>query len=102
MDRVGLILGLEISRLARSCKDWHQLLEACARFRVLLADADGIYDPSDYNDRLLLGLKGTMSEAELHILKERMYQDKKVYVFGTPQLPASPTRAYLDIERRPE
>jgi DNA invertase Pin-like site-specific DNA recombinase len=76
LDRVGLILGLEVSRLARSCKDWHQLLEACARFRVLLADADGLYDPSDYNDRLLLGLKGTMSEAELHILKERMYQGK--------------------------
>src|SRR5215831_8960261 len=76
LDHVGLILGLEVSRLARSCKDWHQLLEACARFRVLLADADGIYDPSDYNDRLLLGLKGTMSEAELHILKERMYQGK--------------------------
>src|SRR5436305_7228457 len=76
LDRVGLILGLEMSRLARSCKDWHQLLEACARFRVLLADADGLYDPSDYNDRLLLGLKGTMSEAELHVLKERMYQGK--------------------------
>jgi DNA invertase Pin-like site-specific DNA recombinase len=76
LDQIGLILGLEVSRLARSCKDWHQLLEACARFRVLLADADGIYDPSDYNDRLLLGLKGTMSEAELHILKERMHQGK--------------------------
>jgi DNA invertase Pin-like site-specific DNA recombinase len=60
LDRVGLILGLEVSRLARSCKDWHQLLEACARFRVLLADADGLYDPSDYNDRLLLGLKSSL------------------------------------------
>jgi DNA invertase Pin-like site-specific DNA recombinase len=68
LDHVGLILGLEVSRSARSCKGWHQLLEARARFRVLLADADGVYDPSDYNDRLLLGLKGTMSEAELHIL----------------------------------
>jgi DNA invertase Pin-like site-specific DNA recombinase len=76
LDRVGLILGLEMSRLARSCKDWHQLLELCARFRTLLADADGLYDPCDYNDRLLLGLKGTMSEAELHVLKERMYQGK--------------------------
>jgi DNA invertase Pin-like site-specific DNA recombinase len=76
LDHVGLILGLEMSRLARSCKDWHQLLELCARFRTLLADADGLYDPTDYNDRLLLGLKGTMSEAELHILKERMYQGK--------------------------
>jgi len=76
LDHVGLILGLEMSRLARSCKDWHQLLELCARFHALLGDADGLYDPTDYNDRLLLGLKGTMSEAELHILKERMYQGK--------------------------
>src|SRR5262249_26040787 len=76
LDHVGLILGLEVSRLARCCKDWHHLLELCARFRTLLADADGLYDPTDYNDRLLLGLKGTMSEAELHILKDRMYQGK--------------------------
>lgn len=73
-DRVGLILGLEMSRLARSCKDWHALLELCAIYRTLLADADGLYDPSQYNDRLLLGLKGTMSEAELHILKSRLHQ----------------------------
>ena len=73
LDRVGMILGLEMSRLARSCKDWHALLELCAIYRTLLADADGVYDPSDYNDRLLLGLKGTMSEAELHILKSRLH-----------------------------
>lgn len=73
-DRVGLILGLEMSRLARSCKDWHALLELCAIYRTLLGDADGLYDPSNYNDRLLLGLKGTMSEAELHILKSRLQQ----------------------------
>jgi DNA invertase Pin-like site-specific DNA recombinase len=73
-DRVGLILGLEMSRLARSCKDWHALLELCSIYRTLLADADGLYDPSQYNDRLLLGLKGTMSEAELHILKSRLQQ----------------------------
>lgn len=73
-DRVGLILGLEMSRLARSCKDWHVLLELCAIYRTLLADADGLYDPAAYNDRLLLGLKGTMSEAELHILKSRLQQ----------------------------
>ena len=71
LDHVGIILGIEMSRLARSCKDWHQLLEICALFRTLIADLDGIYDPSQYNDRLLLGLKGTMSEAELHILKQR-------------------------------
>jgi DNA invertase Pin-like site-specific DNA recombinase len=73
-NRVGIVLGLEMSRLARSNKDWHQLLELCALFETLLADADGVYDPQDYNDRLLLGLKGTMSEAELHILHGRMYQ----------------------------
>jgi DNA invertase Pin-like site-specific DNA recombinase len=73
-DQVGLILGLEMSRLARSCKDWHTLLELCAIYRTLLGDADGLYDPSQYNDRLLLGLKGTMSEAELHILKSRLQQ----------------------------
>jgi DNA invertase Pin-like site-specific DNA recombinase len=76
LDRVGLVLGLEMSRLARSCKDWHQLLELCARFRVLLADADGVYDPTDYADRLMLGLTGMMSEAELHVLKGRMHQGK--------------------------
>jgi DNA invertase Pin-like site-specific DNA recombinase len=76
LDHVGLIMGIEMSRLARSSKDWHQLLEICALFGTLIADLDGIYDPSDYNDRLLLGLKGTMSEAELHVLKQRLYQGK--------------------------
>src|SRR5579875_3972542 len=74
LDHVGLILGIEMSRLARSNKDWHQLLELCALFRTVIADLDGLYDPAQYNDRLLLGLKGTMSEAKLHILKQRMYQ----------------------------
>jgi DNA invertase Pin-like site-specific DNA recombinase len=76
LDHVGLILGVEMSRLARSGKDWHHLLELCALFRTLIADLDGIYDPTDYNDRLLLGLKGTMSEAELHLLKQRMHQGR--------------------------
>jgi DNA invertase Pin-like site-specific DNA recombinase len=76
LDRIGLILGLEMSRLARSCKDWHQLLELCARFRVLLADSDGVFDPTEHSDRLLLGLHGMMNEAELHVLKQRMYQGK--------------------------
>jgi DNA invertase Pin-like site-specific DNA recombinase len=59
LDHVGLVLGVEMSRLARSCKDWHQLLELCAIFQTLLADQDGLYDPGDYNDRLLLGLKSS-------------------------------------------
>lgn len=76
LDQVGIVLGLEMSRLARSCKDWHQLLELCSIFRTLLGDQDGIYDPTEFNDRLLLGLKGTMSEAEIHILKSRMHQGR--------------------------
>lgn len=76
LDHVGMIFGVEMSRLARSNKDWHQLLELCALFHTLIADLDGMYDPALYNDRLLLGLKGTMSEAELHILKQRMHQGR--------------------------
>jgi DNA invertase Pin-like site-specific DNA recombinase len=72
LGHVGLVLGIEMSRLARSCRDWHQLLEICALFDTLIADVDGVYDPANHNDRLLLGLKGTMSEAELHILQARM------------------------------
>lgn len=72
LDHVGIVFGAEMSRLARSCKDWYQLLEVCAVFGTLIADLDGVYDPAHYNDRLLLGLKGTMSEAELHMLKQRM------------------------------
>jgi DNA invertase Pin-like site-specific DNA recombinase len=76
LAHVGLILGSETARLARSNKDWHQLLELCALFGTLIADLEGIYDPAQYTDRLLLGLKGAMSEAELHILKQRMTQGR--------------------------
>jgi DNA invertase Pin-like site-specific DNA recombinase len=72
LDHVGMVLALEMSRLARSCKDWHHLLEVCAIFGGLLADQDGVYDPNDPNDRLLLGLKGTMSEVELHTMRNRL------------------------------
>src|SRR3954447_14383348 len=67
----GLVLALEVSRLARSSADWHQLLDLCALTGTLIADSDGIYSPQDFNDRLLLGLKGTMSEAELHLIRSR-------------------------------
>jgi len=77
LGHVGMVLGIEMSRLARSCRDWHHLLELCAVFGALLGDADGIYEPRDYNDRLLLGLKGTMSEAELHILRGRLDTGKR-------------------------
>jgi len=72
MGRVGIVLGLEVSRLARSSSDWYRLLEICALTDTLILDEDGVYDPGHFNDRLLLGLKGTMSEAELHVLRMRL------------------------------
>jgi excisionase family DNA binding protein len=72
LGHVGLILALETSRLARSSADWHRLLDLCALTGTLIADADGLYSPADFNDRLLLGLKGTMSEAELHFIRARL------------------------------
>src|SRR5437588_11423415 len=72
LGHVGLVLGLEVSRLARSSLDWHHLLEICAMTGTLILDEDGLYDPATFNDRLLLGMKGTMSEAELHILRARL------------------------------
>lgn len=72
MGRAGVVLGLEVSRLARNNCDWHRLLEICALSDTLIVDEDGIYNPCDFNDRLLLGLKGTMSEAELHMLRARL------------------------------
>ena len=72
LGKAGIILGLEVSRLARSSTEWHRLLEICALTDTLILDEDGIYNPNDFNDRLVLGLKGTMSEAELHILRSRM------------------------------
>jgi DNA invertase Pin-like site-specific DNA recombinase len=72
MGRAGIVLGLEVSRLARNSTDWHRLLEICALTDTLILDEDGVYDPAHFNDRLLLGLKGTMSEAELHVLRARL------------------------------
>ena len=72
MGDVGVVLGLEVSRLARNNADWHRLLEICALSDTLILDEDGLYNPADFNDRLLLGLKGTMSEAELHVLRARL------------------------------
>ena len=72
LGRAGIVMGLEVSRLARNNADWHRLLEICALADTLILDEDGVYDPANFNDRLLLGLKGTMSEAELHVLKARL------------------------------
>jgi len=72
MGRAGIVLGLEVSRLARNNADWHRLLEICALTDTLICDEDGLYNPGEFNDRLLLGLKGTMSEAELHFIRARL------------------------------
>ena len=77
MDRVGAVFALEVSRLARSNLDWHRLLELCALTRTLVIDEDGCYDPADFNDGLLLGLKGTMAQAELHFLRARLLGGKR-------------------------
>jgi DNA invertase Pin-like site-specific DNA recombinase/DNA-binding MarR family transcriptional regulator len=76
LDHVGIVLGVEMSRLARSGREWHQLLELCALSGALLGDLDGVYDPAEHNDRLLLGLKGTISEAELHLIRQRMWSGR--------------------------
>jgi DNA invertase Pin-like site-specific DNA recombinase len=72
LGKVGIILGIEVSRLARNNADWYQLLDLCAVTDTLIADGDGLYHPADFNDRLVLGLKGTMSEAELHLIRHRL------------------------------
>jgi DNA invertase Pin-like site-specific DNA recombinase len=72
LGHVGIVLGLEVSRLARNNADWYRLLDLCGITDTLIGDSDGIYHPSLFNDRLVLGLKGTMSEAELHILRARL------------------------------
>src|SRR5260370_14152297 len=69
LGRVGAIFSLEVSRLARSSADWHRLLDLCALSNTLIADDDGLYDPNDFNDRLILGMKGTMSDGERHVMR---------------------------------
>lgn len=76
MGQVGAVLALEASRLARSSADWHRLIEVCSLTRTLIIDEDGCYDPADFNDGLLLGLKGTMSQAELHFIRARLQGGK--------------------------
>ena len=72
LGRAGIVLGLECSRLARNNADWHQLLEICAMTGTLICDEDGLYDPRNFNDRLILGMKGQLSEYELHFLRARL------------------------------
>jgi DNA invertase Pin-like site-specific DNA recombinase len=77
LGNAGLVLSLDASRLARNNRDWHQLLELCSLFGVILADGERLYDPSAYHDRLLLGLSGIMSEAELHQIKLRLHRGER-------------------------
>jgi len=77
LGRAGAVLSLEASRLARSCSDWYRLIEICGLTDTLVIDEDGVYDPTQYNDRLLLGIKGTMSEAELHWIRSRLLGGKR-------------------------
>ena len=77
LGKAGLVLSLDASRLARNNRDWHQLLELCSLFGVLIADGERLYDPGAYHDRLLLGLSGIMSEAELHQLRMRLHQGER-------------------------
>jgi len=111
LREVGIVFGLEVSRLARNCLDWYQLLELASAFNVLIGDEDGLYDPADFNDRLLLGLKGTFSEIERYQITARMQRGrlnkarrgdyaKRVpigYAYDpiTGQLEISPDRAVL-------
>ena len=76
MGKVGAVLSLEASRLARSSLDWHRLIEICALTSTLVVDEDGIYEPADFNDDLLLGLKGTIAQAELHFMRARLLGGK--------------------------
>lgn len=77
LEKVGAVFALEASRLSRLCSDWHRLLEICSLTGTLIVDADGCYDPADFNDQLLLGLKGTMSQAELHFIRARLQGGKR-------------------------
>src|SRR4051794_26999837 len=91
MEHVGLIIGIEMSRIARNNRDWHNLLEMCAIFGTILADEDGVYDPQDSNDRLLLGLKGTISEFELVTMRNRLERGRLNKARRCELFPSVPT-----------
>jgi DNA invertase Pin-like site-specific DNA recombinase len=97
LGKAGLVLSLDASRLARNNRDWHQLLDLCSIFGVIIADGERLYDPEVYHDRLLLGLSGIMSEAELHQIRVRLHQGERqkaargelrYYVAATPSHPS--------------
>ena len=99
LGHVGIVFGIEMSRLARNCRDWHHLLELCAVFDSLLGDVDGIYSPREHNDRLLLGLKGTMSEAERERAPEPWGSNREKVLTRHSEEPTSPSRQPVDGDR---
>ena len=100
MGRVGIVLGLEVSRLARNSSDWHRLLEICGLADTLILDEDGVYNPKEFNDRLLLGLKGQMSEAEIYVMKARLHGGiRSKALRGELQVPL-PTGLVYDTQNR--
>jgi DNA invertase Pin-like site-specific DNA recombinase len=96
----GAVLSLEASRLARSCSDWYRLIEICALTNTLVIDEDGVYDPTQYSDRLLLGFLGTMSEAELHLIRSRLLGAKLKKASEGQLRFRLPTGLVYDLERR--
>jgi len=94
LGRVGAIFSLEVSRLARSSADWHRLLDLCALSDTLIIDDDGVYDPNDFNDRLVLGMKGTMSDAERHVMRLRL-QGGKLHKAKKGELAFPPPTGYV-------
>jgi DNA invertase Pin-like site-specific DNA recombinase len=94
MGRVGAIVSLEVSRLARSSADWHRLLDLCAFANTLIVDDDGVYDPNDFNDRLVLGMKGTMSDAERHVMRLRL-RGGKIHKAQKGELAFLPPTGYV-------
>src|SRR5262245_2053922 len=100
LGRTGAVLSLEASRLARSCSDWYRLIEICALTNTLVIDEDGLYDPTLYSDRLLLGFLGTMSEAELHLIRSRLLGGKLKKASDGQLRFRLPTGLVYDLERR--
>jgi DNA invertase Pin-like site-specific DNA recombinase len=100
LGRTGAVLSLEASRLARSCSDWYRLIEICALTNTLVIDEDGVYDPTLYSDRLLLGFLGTMSEAELHLIRSRLLGGKLKKASAGQLRFRTPTGLVYDLERR--
>jgi DNA invertase Pin-like site-specific DNA recombinase len=100
LGRTGAVLSLEASRLARSCSDWYRLIEICALTNTLVIDEDGVYDPTLYSDRLLLGFLGTMSEAELHLIRSRLLGGKLKKASDGQLRFRPPTGLVYDLERR--